>query len=55
MKLLIGYSSINKTRKYSTFCEMGIAARKYFRKEATNKVGYTISMLEGIELENGIM
>ena len=34
---------------------MGIAARKYFRKEATNKVGYTISMLEGIELENGIM
>ena len=55
MKLLIGYSSINKTRKYSTFCEVGIAARKYFRKVATNKVGYTISMLEGIELENGIM
>lgn len=55
MKLLIGYSNINETRKYTTFCEMGIAARKYFRKEASNKVGYTASMLEGIEFTDGVI
>ena len=53
MSLLVGYSREGKKESVS-FYEIGITGRKYYQQDASNKIGYVISMLEGIKFSDGI-
>lgn len=50
-ELLVGHSKIKKS--YSTYFELGVAARKYYGRIIDNSIGYVLSMQEGVKFGKG--